>query len=119
MSNVGWSTMIVEMTNNKERANIIAKLSMIGGIGGIFGAQIGGMVYDEGLGFINGIIFYIASIFMIASAIIVILLIKPRIIKENIIDDHRDEYEKKEIPKFSDLPVNVKKAYNKFNERIF
>ncbi|MGY5877309.1 MAG: MFS transporter, partial [Candidatus Thorarchaeota archaeon] len=71
MSNVGWSALISELTDTDERKKIMGQFSIIGGFGGLVGAYLGGFLYDEGVGFSNGSIFYIAAIIMILSSFIV------------------------------------------------
>jgi MFS family permease len=107
LSNVGWSALIANMTDEGERKQVMARLSVVGGIGGIVGAQTGGYLYRDGLGFDNGIIFYIAAVIMIISVIFVYLLVKPRTIEEKSELFSKD----KSLNKFSNLPSSVRSTY--------
>ncbi|MBN2228996.1 MAG: MFS transporter [Candidatus Thorarchaeota archaeon] len=71
MSNVGWSALLSELTDLDERKRIMGQLSIIGGFGGIGGAYLGGFLFDNGVGFANGSIFFIAAVVMILSSFIV------------------------------------------------
>ena len=109
MSNVGWSALISHLTTPSERKKIMARLSVVGGIGGIFGATVGGFLYDEGAGFISGIIFYIAVFIIFLSVLAVLLFVHQRTIAK--VDDKNKSISEKIVPKFSNLPPNVKKTY--------
>jgi MFS family permease len=104
MSNVGWSTMVSQMTTNTERKRLMGQLFIIGGVGGIIGAQVGGQLFEGGVGFDNGIIFYIAAVTMIGAGIIVWVLIRERKVEKQITDLSLKL-------KFKDLPENIKKTY--------
>ena len=71
-SNVGWSAIIAERTKSNEQTRLNGQLSIIGGIGGIVGAQIGGRYYRGGDGFTNGTLFFIAAVIMLFSALAII-----------------------------------------------
>ncbi len=76
MSNVGWTTLISELTDIHERKQLMGQLSIIGGLGGIAGATLGGIIFDRGGGFVNGILFYIPAFIMILSGLLVLLVIR-------------------------------------------
>ncbi len=78
MSNVGWSTLVSELTEIDERKKIMGQFSIVGGFGGIGGAYLGGFLYDSGAGFVNGSIFNVAAVVMILSGIIVYFSIRLR-----------------------------------------
>jgi len=78
MSNVGYSTLVSELTEIDERKKIMGQFSIIGGFGGIGGAYLGGFLYDNGAGFANGSIFNVAAVVMILSGIIVYFSIRLR-----------------------------------------
>jgi len=69
MSNIGWSALISDLYPLQERSKIMGDLTSIGGIGRIIGITIGGYLYDNGFGFRNGPLFFIASIVMFLSTI--------------------------------------------------
>ena len=109
MSNVGWSALISNLTIPAERKKIMAQLSVVGGIGGIFGAQVGGLLYGKGAGFDSGILFYIAAIVMVVSAIFVLIMVQQRPYANNSTTNNQIVEQVKE--KFSDLPKLTKKAF--------
>ena len=109
MSNVGWSALIAHLTTPSERKKIMARLSVVGGVGGIFGATVGGFLYDEGAGFVSGIIFYIAVFIIFLSVLAVLLFVHQRTIIKTT--DSNERISEKIVPKFSDLPPNIKKTY--------
>ncbi|MCE7734594.1 MAG: MFS transporter [Candidatus Heimdallarchaeota archaeon] len=75
-SNIGLMTLIAERTDDEERTRLIGQLSVGGGLGGIIGAFTGSLFYKGGIGFSEGILFYIAVILMFISAFIIYFAIK-------------------------------------------
>lgn len=69
MSNIGWSALISDIYPSQERSRIMGILTGIGGIGRIIGITIGGVLYDDGYGFRNGTLFFIAALIMFISTI--------------------------------------------------
>lgn len=108
MSNVGWSALLSELTEDDERKKIMAQLSIIGGFGGIGGAILGGFLYDNGLGFANGSIFFIAAIVMIISSGIVYIAMRK---KKDLVLIENDEQQPVYNPPLSDLPRKLRNAY--------
>ncbi len=96
LSNVGWSTIISDLTLPKERTSLMAMLSIVGGFGGILGALFGGFLYQDGMGFENGILFYVPAVIMILTALFVKLTLNDEraralrdetSIEENLVSD--------------------------------
>lgn len=112
-SNVGWSALISELTETDKRKKLMSQLSIIGGIGGIVGATLGGYLYLSGQGFQNGNLFYIPAIIMVISAIFVYFSIRdPDERMELIEDDPESELvEEKDEYSLSDLPTNLLNLY--------
>ncbi len=108
MSNVGWSALISELTEFDERKKVMGQLSIIGGLGGIGGAYLGGFLFDNGAGFADGSIFFIAAIVMIFSSFIVYFAIR---FKDALQMQNIRIPEPVEIPSLSDLPAKLRKAY--------
>lgn len=73
MSNIGWSALVSDIYPFKKRGKIMGYLTSIGGSGRIIGIFIGGFLYDDGLGFRNGTLFFIASFIMFISTIPMLL----------------------------------------------
>jgi predicted MFS family arabinose efflux permease len=75
MSNVSWSALLSDLYPAKARTGLQGRLMSIGAIGRIIGVWTGGLAYDglarfyAGWGFDKGILFFIASGIMLASAI--------------------------------------------------
>jgi len=106
MSNVGWSALVSELTEIDERKKLMGQFSIIGGVGGIGGAFLGGYLYDVG-GFANGAIFNIAAVVMIFSSLIVYLTIRMK----NQTDELGEETSNSEAPPLSSLPSQLRHAY--------
>ena len=75
MSNIGWSALVSDIYPFKKRGKIMGYLTSIGGSGRIIGIFIGGFLYDGGLGFRNGTLFFIASFVMFISTIPMLLFV--------------------------------------------
>lgn len=109
MSNVGWSAIISDLTLKTERSQLMALLSFIGGIGGLFGATVGGFLFMDGLGFSEGTLFYFPAVVMILSGFIVVMTIKESSVKEviakvNSNGDENGEQTHNEYLKFKEIP---------------
>ncbi len=108
MSNVGWSALLSELTEQNERKKIMGQLSIIGGFGGIGGAYLGGFLFDNGAGFANGSIIYISAIVMIFSSLIVYFSI--RLKTEHMVEvSGKDGIPK--VPSLSELPSKLRTGY--------
>jgi len=107
MSNVGWSALISELTEIDERKKLMGQFSIIGGFGGIGGAILGGVLYENGLGFANGSIFNIAAVVMIFSSFIVYFSVRLRKVgaQEKAEDESSDEHA------LGDLPSHLRIGY--------
>ena len=108
MSNVGWSTLVSELTVIDERKRIMGQFSIIGGFGGIGGAILGGFLYDSGAGFSNGSIFYVAAFVMILSGIIVYLSIR---LRDEGKEQESDGTESSKNHSLSELPRQLRVGY--------
>jgi len=75
MSNIGWSALVSDIYPLKKRGKTMGYLTSIGGSGRIIGIFIGGFLYDGGLGFRNGTLFFIASFSMFISTIPMLLFV--------------------------------------------
>jgi MFS family permease len=75
MSNVSWSALLSDLYPAKARTGLQGRLMSIGAVGRIVGILTGGFAYDglarfyAGWGFDKGLLFFIASGIMLASAI--------------------------------------------------
>lgn len=108
MSNVGWSALLSELTEPDERKKIMGQLSIIGGFGGIGGAYLGGSLYENGIGFASGSIFYVAAIVMILSSFIVFFSLRIR--NGYKLQTPEDDEPTKKIS-LGDLPSKLRTGY--------
>ncbi len=108
MSNVGWSALLSELTDFDERKKIMGQLSIVGGVGGIGGAILGGSLFDGGFGFSSGIIFYIAAVVMIFSSFIVYFSIRLGSELQILGSDESGQNGNKPL---SDLPATLRRGY--------
>ncbi len=94
MSNIGWSALISDLYPLKERSRVMGDLTSIGGIGRIIGITIGGYLYDNGFGFRNGTLFFIASIVMFLSTIPMVFTPEGgiKITRDSIIEPENTNY---------------------------
>ena len=108
MSNVGWSALISELTLMDERKRIMGQLSIIGGFGGIGGAFLGGILYNNGAGFSNGIIFNLAAVVMIFSSVIVYVSIRLKDVEATLTSDENEHSENHSL---SELPTKLRVGF--------
>jgi len=73
MSNIAWSALLSDIYPFKDRSRIMGNLTSLGGIGRMIGITIGGIAYNEGLGFRDGPLFFIAAFVMFISTIPMLL----------------------------------------------
>jgi MFS family permease len=69
MSNIGWSALISDLYPSLHRSKVMGQLTSIGGVGRIIGISIGGILYNNGLGFRDGPLFIVASLVMFISTL--------------------------------------------------
>ncbi len=85
-SNVGWSALLSDLTDEVTRRRVIGPISGFGGIGSIVGAFLAAFLYDfpeEGAGFREGSLFFATSL-IIGFSIVLVFLTLP---EGGIIDD--------------------------------
>ncbi|MFX0033515.1 MAG: MFS transporter [Promethearchaeota archaeon] len=105
MSNIGWSALISDIYPSKDRSRIMGQLTSFGGLGRIIGVLIGGYLYDNGFGFRNGSLFFIASFVMFISTLPMFWAPEGGI-NNSIVDEQKEDM------------INENKANTKF-KRIF
>ena len=104
MSNIGWTALVSDLYSFKNRSKIMGYLTSIGGLGRIIGISIGGFLYDNGLGFRNGLLFFVSSFVMFISTIPMIIFTPEGGIRSNI----KDESEKNPQINLDDSQKNMK-----------
>jgi MFS family permease len=70
MSDVGWATLLTDVTTTKTRGGIVGTLNFIASLGRMIGINFAGFLYNNGEGFRQGTIFYIVITMLLASATI-------------------------------------------------
>ncbi len=70
MSDVGWASLLTEVTTSKTRAGIVGSLNFIASLGRMIGINFAGSLYNGGEGFRQGTIFYIVIAMLFVSATI-------------------------------------------------
>lgn len=100
MSNIGWSALISDVYSPEDRNRIMGQLTGVGGLGRMIGILIGGYLYDSGLGFRNGPLFFIASFVMFISTIPMLFAPEGGI--------HQIEFKKDEINEIREKKNNYK-----------
>ena len=73
-SNLGWTTLIADLTKDSERSKIMGLLQFVGGIGNVLGVTACGFLYKDGIGFAEGNLFYISSGIMFFSILALFLI---------------------------------------------
>ena len=69
MSNINWSALISDIYPSKDRSKIMGQLTSVGGFGRIIGISIGAILYNNGYGFRDGLLFFVAALVMFVSSI--------------------------------------------------
>ena len=73
-SNLGWTTLIADLTRESERSKVMGLLQFIGGIGNVLGVTASGFLYQDGFGFWLGNLFYVSSGIMVFSIVALYLI---------------------------------------------
>jgi MFS family permease len=84
MSNIGWTALVSDLYPFKNRSRIMGNLTSIGGLGRIIGISIGGFLYDNGLGFRHGSLFFVSSFVMFISTLPMLIFTPEGGINHNI-----------------------------------
>jgi len=69
MSNISWSALISDIYPSKDRSKVMGQLTSVGGFGRIIGISIGGILYNNGFGFREGPLFFVAALVMFLSSL--------------------------------------------------
>jgi len=70
MSDVGWATLVTDITTPEIRGGFIGTINFISSVGRMTGVNIAGFLYMDGLGFRQGTIFYVVTVMLFAGAAI-------------------------------------------------
>jgi MFS family permease len=68
MSDVGWATLLTDVTTTGTRGRIVGMLNFIASLGRMIGINIAGFLYNNGEGFRQGTIFYTVIVMLFGSA---------------------------------------------------
>jgi MFS family permease len=99
-SNVAWSSLISDISPQKQRGALVGLLGAIGGIGRMIGVVAAILLYNyggfEGGGFLLGPLFFLTSLVIVLTAFI----IQMSILNSDLVyrlNDNEDEHESKEL----------------------
>lgn len=81
MSDVGWATLLTDVTTPEIRGRIIGTLNFIASLGRMVGILFAGFLYADGEGFKNGTIFYIVTILLFIGAAMMALMSRHTAVK--------------------------------------
>ncbi|MDH5793228.1 MAG: MFS transporter, partial [Candidatus Bathyarchaeota archaeon] len=81
MSDVGWATLLTDVTTPEIRGRIIGTLNFIASLGRMVGILFAGFLYADGDGFKNGTIFYIVTILLFIGAAMMALMSRHTAVK--------------------------------------
>ncbi|HKZ94682.1 MAG TPA: MFS transporter [Candidatus Bathyarchaeia archaeon] len=76
MSDVGWASLVTDITTPATRGSFVGGINFIMSIGRMTGIILAGSLYADGLGFRQGTIFYIVSVMLFIGAFIMWLVAK-------------------------------------------
>lgn len=68
MSDVGWATLLADVTTNKTRGGVVGALNFAGSTGRIIGIGAAGFLYNDGEGFRQGTLFFLVIAILLTSA---------------------------------------------------
>jgi len=70
MSDVGWAALVTDITTPEIRGGFIGTINFISSVGRMTGVVTAGFLYESGLGFRQGTIFYVVTAMLFAGAAI-------------------------------------------------
>jgi len=70
MSDVGWAALVTDITTTEMRGRFIGTINFISSVGRMTGVVFAGFLYEDGLGFRQGTIFYVVTAMLFAGAAI-------------------------------------------------
>jgi len=70
MSDVGWAALVTDITTPDIRGGFIGAINFISSVGRMTGVVTAGFLYEDGLGFRQGTIFYVVTVMLFAGAAI-------------------------------------------------
>jgi len=79
MSDVGWAALVTDITTPEMRGGFIGTINFISSVGRMTGVVTAGFLYENGLGFRQGTIFYVVTAMLFAGA--AIMWLASRILK--------------------------------------
>ncbi len=107
MSDVGWATLVTDITTPEIRGVFIGIINFISSVGRMTGVLFAGFLYEGGQGFRNGTIFYAVTAMLFAGA--AIMVYSSRMIKSNHRKPERIESASEDPPQDS-TRISVEKA---------
>jgi MFS family permease len=102
-SNVGWSALLSDLTDEITRRKVIGPISGFGGLGSIVGAFLAAFLYDfpeEGAGFREGPIFFITALLIAFSVVLVFFTLPEGGVTADVVSE-----EQVNLPLSASLPI--------------
>jgi len=115
MSDVGWAALVTDLTTPEMRGRFIGTINFISSVGRMTGVVTSGFLYENGLGFRQGTIFYVVTVMLFAGAAIMWLASRTLKPTAHLTLSGESEIKDKSLLKTSDVAVNV----NSENSRGF
>jgi len=115
MSDVGWAALVTDITTPEMRGGFIGTINFISSVGRMTGVVTAGFLYEDGLGFRQGTIFYAVTAMLLAGA--AIMWIASRSLKSatHLPFEGRSEFRGNSAVKTPENAVHV----NLENQRVF
>ncbi|MFB0551538.1 MAG: MFS transporter, partial [Nitrososphaeria archaeon] len=100
MSDVGWAALLTDITTQRTRGSLVGALNFVGSIGRMTGIILAGFLYEGGLGFRQGNIFYVVTVMLFTGGTLMSFtsrFIKPNFsatfLQENIHEETKSAYD--------------------------
>jgi MFS family permease len=100
MSDVGWAALLTDITTPSIRGKTVGLLNFLGSIGRLMGIGFAGFLYNDGVGFSEGTIFFAVSSMLFAGSLVMLIssrLAKPTLsLLEVTTESHEDSSDNKQ-----------------------
>jgi len=108
MSDVGWAALVTDITTSEIRGRFIGTINFISSVGRMTGVLTAGFLYENGLGFRQGTIFYVVTAMLFAGAAIMWLASRSLKSTTNLSVEGRSEVEDSGAIKTQETAADVK-----------
>jgi len=76
MSDVGWAALLTDITTQETRGSLVGALNFVGSVGRMAGIIFSGFLYEGGVGFRQGTIFYVVTAMLFTGGTIMLFISK-------------------------------------------